>query len=142
MSTFNQPLIEIDVETLAHCLPHPGNNLDGNLDGNDSSGENHSQGNNSQGNNLQLIDVREPEELAIARLPGFINLPLSQFGQWSGDIHTRLDPHTETVVLCHHGIRSAQMCYWLLQQGFTHVKNVSGGIDAYSSRVDPSIPRY
>jgi rhodanese-related sulfurtransferase len=44
--------------------------------------------------------------------------------------------------MCHHGMRSAQMCQWLTQQGFTNVKNIVGGIDAYSVGVDSSIPRY
>lgn len=91
---------------------------------------------------LQLIDVREPEELAIARIDSFLNLPLSQFQEWSGSIMSRLDPHAETIVMCHHGMRSAQMCQWLIQQGFTNVKNLTGGIDAYSLTVDPSVPRY
>jgi rhodanese-related sulfurtransferase len=91
---------------------------------------------------LQLIDVREPEELAIAQLEGFINLPLSQYGEWAEQIHVRFDPSAETIVLCHHGVRSAQMCYWLQQQGFTHVKNVTGGIEAYAITVDATIPRY
>ena len=91
---------------------------------------------------LQLIDVREPEELALAKVEGFINLPLSRFAAWSGDISTRLDPDAETIVLCHHGMRSAQMCQWLLQQGFTQVKNVAGGIEAYASIVDPNVPHY
>jgi rhodanese-related sulfurtransferase len=91
---------------------------------------------------LQLIDVREPEEVAIARIEGFEVLPLSQFADWADSIQTRFDPHGETLVMCHHGIRSAQMCEWLSRQGFTCVKNVAGGIDAYSVLVDPSIPRY
>ncbi|HEY9648850.1 MAG TPA: rhodanese-like domain-containing protein [Chroococcidiopsis sp.] len=90
----------------------------------------------------QLIDVREPEELAIAHLDGFINLPLSQFGEWSGQIQAQLDPHAETIVMCHHGMRSAQMCQWLISQGFTNVKNLAGGISAYSDQVDPSVPQY
>lgn len=91
---------------------------------------------------LQLIDVREPFEVEIAQIPGFENLPLSSFAEWSGAIHSRFDPDRETVVLCHHGIRSAQMCYWLAQQGFSNLKNLMGGIDAYSVTVDPSVPRY
>jgi rhodanese-related sulfurtransferase len=91
---------------------------------------------------IQMIDVREPEELAIASLPGFANLPLSQFAEWSEQIATQLDPHTKTMVLCHHGIRSAQMCQWLMQQGFTNVSNIVGGIEEYAARVDSSIPRY
>lgn len=96
----------------------------------------------SQPQLLQLIDVREPAELAIASLPGFINLPLSQYAEWSEQIQVQFDPEQETLVLCHHGIRSAQMCHWLQQQGFTQVKNITGGIEAYAVMVDPSLPRY
>lgn len=91
---------------------------------------------------VQLLDVREPEEVAIAALPGFVNLPLSQFQRWSSEIGDRFDPAADTLVLCHHGVRSAQMCLWLQQQGFTNVKNISGGIDAYSRAIDRSVPRY
>ena len=90
---------------------------------------------------LQLIDVREPEEVAIAYIPGFEVLSLSEFDQWSEDIKTRFNPKIETLVICHHGIRSYQMCQWLQNCGFTNVKNVAGGIDAYAF-VDPSLPRY
>lgn len=91
---------------------------------------------------LQLIDVREPQEVAIAKIDGFVNLPLSEYEQWNREISTRFDAHAETLVLCHHGMRSAQMCQWLVSQGFTNVKNIIGGIDAYSILVDPLIPRY
>jgi len=92
--------------------------------------------------NIQFVDVREPWEVETASLPPFQNLPLSEFSEWSEQIYSKLDPETETLVLCHHGVRSAQMCNWLVQQGFTNVKNISGGIDAYSVMVDRSIPRY
>lgn len=115
--SFNQPVPQISVEQLATLITE-----------------------SSEG--LQLIDVREPQEVAIAHLEGFEVLPLSEFAQWSEQIHTRFDPDTETLVICHHGVRSAQMCQWLMNQGFTKVKNVAGGIDAYSLIVDPSIPRY
>jgi rhodanese-related sulfurtransferase len=91
---------------------------------------------------LQLIDVREPQEIAIAALPNFQVFPLSQSAEWTQTLPTKLDPHGETYVMCHHGMRSAQMCQWLTQQGFTNVKNIVGGIDAYSLAVDSSIPRY
>lgn len=92
--------------------------------------------------NLQLIDVREPEEVAIAFIPGFEVLPLSEFPEWSKQIQTRFQSEAETLVICHHGVRSAQMCQWLLDIGFINVKNIAGGIDAYSVRVDPTLPRY
>jgi rhodanese-related sulfurtransferase len=99
-------------------------------------------GGNSSPEDWQLIDVREPEEVTLAHLPGFVNLPLSQYGQWADTIHHQFDAHKETIVMCHHGVRSAQMCHWLAQQGFTNLKNLTGGIDAYSLVVDRSVPRY
>ena len=116
-TSFDQPLSEITVEELAKRL---------------SSNE----------GTLQLIDVREPQEIALSRLDGFVNLPLSEYEQWSEQVPIRFDIHAETLVLCHHGIRSAQMCGWLVTQGFTNVKNIKGGISAYSILVDPSVPQY
>ncbi|MGF1520744.1 MAG: rhodanese-like domain-containing protein [Leptolyngbyaceae cyanobacterium] len=92
--------------------------------------------------NLQLIDVREPQEVAIAAIAGFQNLPLSQFANWETQIHSQFDAATETIVMCHHGMRSAQMCQWLRNQGFTQAKNLIGGIDAYAVHIDTSVPRY
>ena len=91
---------------------------------------------------LQLVDVREPHEIELAALPGFAAFPLSEFAEWSGEIDDRLDRDKETLVLCHHGVRSAQMCQWLATRGFTNVKNIVGGIDAYSMVVDRTVPRY
>lgn len=91
---------------------------------------------------VQLIDVREPWELERAAIAGFANLPLSAFAEWETQIYQHFDVDTETIVMCHHGIRSAQMCQWLRQQGFTQVKNLVGGIDAYAIQVDASTPRY
>ncbi|NJN31100.1 MAG: rhodanese-related sulfurtransferase [Synechococcales cyanobacterium RM1_1_8] len=91
---------------------------------------------------LQLIDVREPQEAEIVSLEGFELLPLSQAQQWAGQVRDRFNPTTETLVLCHHGLRSAQMCQWLASQGFTQVKNISGGIDAYARRIDSALALY
>lgn len=91
---------------------------------------------------LQLIDVREPHELELASISSFVNLPLSQFSAWSGSIKTQFDPDAETIVMCHLGMRSAQMCQWLIAQGFTNVKNLVGGIDAYSRQIDATVPIY
>lgn len=92
--------------------------------------------------NLQLIDVRERDEVEIASIAGFEILPLSEYDQWSATFAEKFDPHTETLVLCHHGMRSAQMCQWLINQGFTNVKNIGGGIDAYAYVVDLNMPKY
>ena len=91
---------------------------------------------------IQLIDVREQQETDIAFIPRFKLLPLSQSQQWMNRITIDFNPERETIVICHHGVRSAQMCQWLVSQGFTNVKNVSGGIDAYSVLIDSTISRY
>ena len=91
---------------------------------------------------LQLVDVRERNEVAIAKIEGFAVYPLSEFEQWSDRILTELEPEAETVVMCHHGMRSAQLCQWLSTRGFSNVHNLRGGIDAYSRLVDSTINRY
>ncbi|KAL2316881.1 hypothetical protein Fmac_030757 [Flemingia macrophylla] len=90
----------------------------------------------------QLIDVREPEEVAKASLPGFTVLPLRQFGSWGPEITTKFDPQKDVYVMCHHGMRSLQVAKWLQSQGFRKVYNISGGIHAYAVNVDPSVPTY
>ncbi|KAJ0979000.1 hypothetical protein J5N97_014474 [Dioscorea zingiberensis] len=90
----------------------------------------------------QLIDVREPEEIDQASLPGFKVLPLRQFGTWGSLITNEFDPQKDIYVLCHHGVRSMQVAKWLQTQGFKRVFNVAGGIHAYAVKADPSIPTY
>jgi rhodanese-related sulfurtransferase len=91
-----------------------------------------------RGEQVLLIDVREPEEHAIAHIAGARLLPLSRFPEWADT----LNADEETVVMCHHGIRSAQVCAFLARQGFTKLRNLDGGIDAWSCEVDPDVPRY
>ena len=91
-----------------------------------------------RGDDLLLIDVREQEEFDVARVEGSRLLPLSRLGEWADT----LDPERETVLLCHHGIRSAQACAVLSRQGFNKLYNLAGGIDRWSTEVDPSVPRY
>jgi rhodanese-related sulfurtransferase len=90
------------------------------------------------GEQISLIDVREADEHAIAHIEGADLLPLSRFAEWAG----MLSPDEEIVVLCHHGIRSAQVCAYLAGQGFTKLHNLAGGIDRWSQEVDASVPRY
>lgn len=93
-------------------------------------------------NEAQLIDVREPDEVAQASLPGFKVLPLRQFGNWGPEISKKFDPEKDTYVLCHHGMRSLQVAKWLQMQGFKRVFNVCGGIHEYAAKADPSVPTY
>jgi rhodanese-related sulfurtransferase len=85
-----------------------------------------------------LLDVREPWEFAICRIEGSQLLPMGQIVASLG----RLDPRRETVVICHHGIRSQQVARYLEHQGFQHIVNLSGGVDAWARRVDPTMPTY
>ena len=73
-----------------------------------------------KGDNLVLLDVREPWEHALAKL----------------------DKNTEIIAYCHHGMRSADATGFLVQQGFANVKNLVGGIDAWSIQIDNAVPRY
>lgn len=90
------------------------------------------------GRSLVLLDVREPEEVLLARLPGALHIAM---GEVPGRLH-ELDPDSEIVVFCHHGIRSASVAQFLAQREFAHVVNLAGGIDAWSASVDRSVPRY
>ncbi|KAK4530959.1 hypothetical protein CCYA_CCYA06G1816 [Cyanidiococcus yangmingshanensis] len=96
----------------------------------------------------QLVDVREPGELELVSLDGFMNLPLNEYSRWrhlvegDGEQEPVLDRSRPVIVMCHHGIRSATMCAYLSQQGFHDVLNLLGGIDAYATKVDSSLRRY
>ena len=90
------------------------------------------------GDDLQLVDVREPYEHRIARLDGARLVPLRTLPDSLGT----LDPDRETVVLCHHGIRSASAADFLRGRGFRSVRNLEGGIDGWSVEVDGGVARY
>ena len=85
-----------------------------------------------------VLDVREPQELAIARFPGALEIPMHDV---PGRV-AELERTQEIFVLCHHGMRSAHVASFLADQGFTQVGNVRGGIDAWALLVDPSVARY
>lgn len=90
------------------------------------------------GDNVFLLDVREPWEYSMAKIEGAVLVPLGTLPQ-SLD---KLDRNADIIAHCHHGMRSADAVQFLLQQGFSNVKNLVGGIDAWSVQVDPSVPRY
>lgn len=91
-----------------------------------------------KGDNLVLLDVREDWEYSLAKIDGSILVPLGTLPQSL----TRLNRESEIIAICHHGMRSADATNFLLQQGFSNVKNLVGGIDAWSVHVDGAIPRY
>lgn len=85
-----------------------------------------------------VIDVREPDEHAFAHIEGSELMPLGDLLNWSQE----LDPDREYAMLCHTGQRSSYATGVLRQMGLKRVRNVIGGIDAWSAHVDPSVPRY
>jgi rhodanese-related sulfurtransferase len=92
------------------------------------------------GEPVMLLDVREPEEYAICRLPGSVLIPLGELPSRLGEIDV---PEGGTVVVyCHHGIRSNRAAAFLHQQGIENAVNMSGGIEWWSQQIDPSVPRY
>jgi rhodanese-related sulfurtransferase len=90
------------------------------------------------GDELTLIDVREPHEWQIARLPGAKLIPLHSIPARASE----LDSSREIVLHCHTGVRSMRALEFLRQAGFRKLKNLRGGIDAWSRDVDPAVPRY
>ena len=87
-----------------------------------------------------LLDCREPDEHAIARLEGAVLIPMRTIAERL----TELEPHrtTRIVVHCHHGVRSLRVARFLRERGFAAAQSMAGGIDAWSLEVDPATPRY
>jgi len=90
------------------------------------------------GESFHLLDVREPHEWEIARIPGATLFPLSEL---PARMH-ELDMAKTYTLSCHHGIRSVQAYHILRQAGFKRLQVLAGGQDAWAARIDPSMPRY
>lgn len=91
------------------------------------------------GEDFQLIDVRQPEEYAFAKIEGAKLIPLAEIIKRMDEI----DPTRETIVQCKAGGRSATAIQALQRAGFTgELKNLRGGITAWSNDVDPKVPKY
>ena len=94
-----------------------------------------------QSENLPLLlDVREPWEFARCHIAGSELIPMQQIPL--AVEQAQLNPTREIVVICHHGIRSRQVAYYLEQQGFTKLINLEGGVEAWAQDVDPTMERY
>ncbi|TXI84818.1 MAG: sulfurtransferase [Cupriavidus sp.] len=85
-----------------------------------------------------LLDVREDLEVRTAAMPGITHIPMGHIPARMGE----LDDEAEIVCICHHGARSMQVASFLESRGYTHVYNLTGGIHAWSTDVDPSVPQY
>lgn len=90
------------------------------------------------GGDLVVLDVREPWEVATVALPGTLNIPMKDVPARAADI----PKDRPLVVMCHHGGRSRQVTGWLRENGFALASNLSGGINAWATRVDPGMAKY
>ena len=91
-----------------------------------------------QDNPPLIIDVREPWEYQLCSLPDTVLIPMGSIQQRLDE----LDPDRETVVLCHHGIRSQHVAIYLQRVGFTQLHNLRGGINAWARELDPHMETY
>lgn len=85
-----------------------------------------------------LLDIRQPEEIEICQIDNSLHIPMA-------DIPNKKDELNEDdaiVVICHHGMRSAQVAMFLDQSGFSNITNLTGGIDAWATEVDTTMQRY
>ncbi len=86
----------------------------------------------------RVLDVREPDELAISSLPEAVLIPLQELPSRFGE----LDPDADWVVICRSGQRSRSATAFLLERGFRSVSNLSTGMNGWSRTVDPSVKTY
>jgi adenylyltransferase/sulfurtransferase len=93
-----------------------------------------------RGDALLLIDCREPDEYAVAKIDGARLIPMGQLPERLGEIEAYRD--APLVVHCHHGGRSLRVVHWLRAQGFAQVQSMAGGIDQWAVEIDPSVARY
>jgi sulfur-carrier protein adenylyltransferase/sulfurtransferase len=91
-----------------------------------------------EGRDVVVLDVRTPLEHDIAHIEGARLVPLQELRDRLGE----LDPAATIVAHCHSGMRSAQAVSFLRRMGYDRARNLAGGIDAWSTRVDPAVPRY
>ncbi len=91
-----------------------------------------------RGDEVVLIDVRDPVEQQVAALPGALVIPLERLGQRMKE----LDPQREYVLFCRTGVRSARGVRQMMAAGFTKVKNLRGGLNAWAEKVDPTMLKY
>jgi len=85
-----------------------------------------------------VVDVREPWEAELVSIPGSILIPLGELPDRLGE----LDTDADLVLYCHHGTRSDRALQFLERMEFAHVRHLTGGVDAWAVKVDPTLPRY
>jgi len=89
-----------------------------------------------------LLDVREDPEVSFVTLPGAVHIPIGRLPERIDELRDEVGADAAIVVYCHHGVRSSRAMGMLERAGFTRVRHLTGGIDAYAVQVDPELPRY
>ena len=89
---------------------------------------------------ILLLDCRTPDEHATAKIAGSLLMSMQEMPERVSEIAAWKDK--PIIVHCHHGMRSLRVAKWLREQGFTLAQSMQGGIDAWSTDVDPTVPRY
>ncbi len=88
-----------------------------------------------------LIDVREPEEFALARVDGAQLIPMQSIPAELQRLEALADER-ELLVMCHHGVRSMQVVLWMREHGLENCSSIAGGIERWSREVDQTVARY
>ena len=86
----------------------------------------------------RLVDIREPWEYDICRIDGSENMAMADLAARLGE----MGPGRDTVLICHHGMRSRQVAEYLSSLGLSGIMNLEGGLDAWARTVDPDMPQY
>jgi rhodanese-related sulfurtransferase len=92
----------------------------------------------THGHDFVLLDVRESWEIQICSLPESIYIPMGQVPARLDEI----DRQQDVIIICHHGVRSQQVAYYLQSAGYEKLYNLRGGISAWSREIDASLPTY
>ena len=85
-----------------------------------------------------LLDVREPWEFSICKIEGSVNISMSE----PEKLINELNANDEIIAICHHGMRSFQVCNYLENDGFNKVLNLDGGIDSWAKTIDTDMAQY
>ena len=89
-----------------------------------------------------LLDVREPWEFEYCHIDGSILIPMGELASELESLQDEIDHEREIIMICHHGIRSRQMGYYMEQAGYKNITNLDGGVEAWAVDVEPTMKRY
>lgn len=89
-----------------------------------------------------LLDVRELWEFEYCHIEGSVLIPMGQLASELESLQDEIDHERVIIMICHHGIRSRQMGYYMEQAGYKNITNLDGGVEAWAKDVEPTMKRY